>query len=372
MLRIAVISFSNLTTDARSFNLIKTLAEENELVTFSMTPEIECNQLLPNTFNHSISVDFRRSSKSRWLEFHRKFKQHVKSLHKVDIVVASDLYALLSARYLSKVYKSKLFYDSREIYSALGPLSNSKMKQAVITVIEKYLIRSVDEFVVSGDLDAEYLKEHLKTTKPFHTILNLPPTKPIISNTKLRLLYPNIKDKTILIYQGVVLDGRGILPAIKAVEKDKSLALVIIGNGDKLEFFNQIVKNLRLEERVCFVGEVPYNELHDYTCSADIGLSIIEPISLSYQLALPNKMFEYVRAGIPQIATSLPAMQKIIEKHEIGVCIENPESSEEILDAILTITSKKSFFLEKVVNAAKVFNYDNQKKQIKSKFQVLK
>ena len=97
---------------------------------------------------------------------------------------------------------------------------------------------------------------------------------------------------------------------------------IIIGDGPYRNELQKYAINRNTEKRTHFYGAVPYLELLELTADADIGFSLIKPISKSYEQALPNKLFEYALAGIPVIASKLPEMEKIINKYQIGYTVE--------------------------------------------------
>ncbi len=362
MYDICIISFSSLEYDARSLNAIVSLSKKWSVACISLTPESKINSLnLGNAAHFSIEVKGKRHI-TRWREFSKKIKQ-IGALQS-KILWAADLYSLLPCIYLKKQSGGKVLYDSREIYSALGTLHGSSVKQFAITNIEKYLVRKVEHFIVSGELDAEYLKQHFRTSKPFSVFLNVPPYRERLDSSKILQAYPNLKGKEILIYQGAVLDGRGIIPALNFISEFDEYALVVIGDGEFLARAKHFAHSKGLDDRAVFVGAVLYGELHDWTCSADYGINLIEPLSFSYKLALPNKMFEYIMAGVPQIISDLPAMRKIVENYGIGEIVEDLSSAKSIKNSIEKLKSKKAFYVENCLLAAKVFNYEAEEAKI--------
>lgn len=279
---------------------------------------------------------------------------------------SSDFFALSASKQLANYYKAKLIYDSREIYSALGPLSGKKIKQAVITYMEKRLVSSVDEFVVSGELDGQYLASHFRTQKTFHLIMNLPPYKQPVTNNELKQNLGMSENETLLIYQGAVLKGRGIESAAKAVSQMPNTRLIVIGEGPSLKEFKEKYKLLIESRKVFFWGSVPYSELHYYTCGADIGICFIEPVSFSYELALPNKLFEYTMAGKPSLISDLPAMRLTAEKYDIGKLIHTGANNEELIEAIENIKTDYEYYSENCLNAAHELAYESMIPKIKT------
>ena len=64
-------------------------------------------------------------------------------------------------------------------------------------------------------------------------------------------------------------------------------------------------KKYNMADRLFFIDVTPYEKLADFSRDAFIGLSIIQPISKSYEHALPNKLFEYAVSGLPVICSNL-------------------------------------------------------------------
>ena len=160
--------------------------------------------------------------------------------------------------------------------------------------------------------------------------------------------------------------GRGLLPTIRSLQYNINVVLCILGSGDFKEVLVKEAKALNVEDRVIFCGNIPYDELHEWTCSADIGISLIEPISFSYELALPNKLFEYCMARIPSIASDLPAIRKVVDAYPIARIIPPDSSPETIAETVKEMSneSNRKAFVDTCEKAAKVFSYDSQEEKI--------
>ena len=78
---------------------------------------------------------------------------------------------------------------------------------------------------------------------------------------------------------------------------------------------------MNLEKRIHFLGRVPYIKMLELTMCANVGFSLIRPISQSYKQALPNKIFEYALANVPVIASNLPEMESFIKKYDLGFTV---------------------------------------------------
>lgn len=278
-----------------------------------------------------------------------------------DIFFAEDIYTLPFVVFWAKLKKAKVFYNSREIYAFIGGLRNKPTVQKIITAIEKFFIKKVDLVLTTGEMDTEFLK-NFYSKKNVITVRNIPLYQKAENKFDFRkqFLIPN--DFKILLYQGILIDGRGIQKIIEAIKKIPKVVFILLGEGAEKEKFIRIAKENKVSERVFFAGSFPQNELINYTAAADIGLALIENISISYYHALPNKLFEYIMAELPVISCDLPQMKNIVEKYKVGKVV-NVDSIEEIVNAINELVNDEKKLLECKSNciiAAKELNWQNE------------
>lgn len=352
---IILISLSNPQTDSRTLNLFNSLKESGldvHLIAVAGSSLGNISVIDPGTGRLA----------RRWWNFTRKIKKlNIDST--VKIIIACDLYSLPAAAILKRRLHTKLFYDSREFYFALGPIAGKNFKQSAITRIERFYEKFVDEMIVSSALDEQIIRKHFAHNKPYNIIMNLPPFKNYINSDKIRNKFRIPKGKTIIVYQGMVLPGRGIEPLIESIAGDERFALAILGDGEYLDNVKNKVKSKNLEEQVFFTGKIPYDELHLWTCSGDIGAALFEPVSLSYEYALPNKIFEYMMAHLPSIATDLPALSDLHTKAGCFELVDRRLKPVDILRAIEKLLDGKVYmeYRELCKKNALVYNYDNQK-----------
>jgi glycosyltransferase involved in cell wall biosynthesis len=72
--------------------------------------------------------------------------------------------------------------------------------------------------------------------------------------------------------------------------------------------------------RVFFRDPVKPSEIVRTVAEYDIGLCVITPTTYNFLMMLPNKLFEYIQAGLAVITGPSPAMREVVRAHDIGVC----------------------------------------------------
>lgn len=266
----------------------------------------------------------------RWWKFGRAV---AKLPIRPRVVVAMDLFALSAARTMAQRCGARLLYDMREFYFALGPLAGKGFRQRILAAHERRMLADVDDVFVSGELDADIVHERFALPHRPVVLLNTPPYRDVVPSP-LRERLGVGPDVFVAVYQGVVHHGRGLAPFLDAMPHLPDVHLAIIGSGPASADIRAHAAALGLTDRVSHLGAVPYADLHALTCGADLGLCLIEPVSMSYEYALPNKLFEYMMARVPCLATDLPALHDHLLRYPVGILVERGLSPAAIADAV--------------------------------------
>ena len=209
---------------------------------------------------------------------------------RADIYFAEDVYTLPFVVFISKLTGGKVYYESRELYAFLGGLRNKERLQKIIHKIEKFFIKRVNRVITTGTMDSVFLHEHYRI-KNIVVLRNIPVFQKPEKVVDLRAELSIPKSSFIMLYQGVILDGRGIPAVIRVMNKLPKAHFVILGRGEKANEFKNLAEELKVSKRVHFLGPFDQSQLINYTAAADSGLALIENISISYYYALPNKLF---------------------------------------------------------------------------------
>ncbi len=358
------IFFGDVRFDARLQNLLHTLSSCYARLALVQVCSTNDEFQFETCTVFSVKVDSEMRGTRKFLASYLALLPKAFSI-RAEFYCAEDVFSLPIASLLARLNRARLFYDSRELYFAIGALSNKKLKQSIWSLLEEFFIADATVFT-TGDLDSEILKQRYRIALPT-TIYNFPRRFRIERNNSLRERLQLSSEHVILLYQGMMGEGRGIFKMLDTLEiLPEQFVLVMLGDGVLLEKTRMEIQRRHLSKRAFALGAIPYDRLLTYTASADIGLALIEPISKSYELALPNKLFEYVLCETPPIVSHLPAMVRVIEQHQVGVAVTL--ETEQIANAILHVSNKILFYREQCRIAREVLNWDAQSEKVLSVF----
>lgn len=281
--------------------------------------------------------------------------------YKADIYVAHDLPVLGVAYRCAKFHGAKLIYDSHELYVEQG---FNFLERALWKKIEKQYIKYCDSVItinesIATELKRRYQRDHV------HVIRNAEEIPVTLENNRIfHHTYNLSADKIIILYQGNLLRNRNLDALIKAMSfiHESHIHLVFMGNGAYKEDLLKLTKKLKLISRVHFHDAVPQEKLLSYTVSADIGLIPYQPICLNNLYCTPNKLYEYIVAGLPIIATDLPEISKIVSNYGIGL-VGNTNSPKDLATLINHLLQDKNRYLEyknAVIDAKNVINWNKE------------
>ena len=255
----------------------------------------------PNNDFKVIGFDFFKNKNRPKLKY--KLDKKVVDFHKAGAISQKDL------------FKKCEEWNFKNLKLYAGDVKKTSKKYARESLGSRIALLYLDVDNYEGTLE---ILKNLYTNINITKIYNFPsrklkPSGRLSLRKKLNISY----ESKIFLYQGVLHEGRGIKTLIQLLDNFQNAHAIIIGDGPYRNELQKYAINRNTEKRTHFYGAVPYLELLELTADADIGFSLIKPISKSYEQALPNKLFEYALAGIPVIASNFPEMDKIINYFNI-------------------------------------------------------
>ena len=171
-----------------------------------------------------------------------------------------------------------------------------------------------------------------------------------------------IVTKNMFLYLGIIgCEGRGVKLYLDTFQnKDIDSHLVFIGYGEYAEEVEKISKNY---QNIHYHEAVPHDKVVEISNSADIGLCMIEHVSLSDYYCLPNKFFEYAFSGLYILATDFPDMKLILDRYDLGECCKYDEK--EFQKAVKSIESRKIIKEQRNLN---LLSWEHQAEQLNKKY----
>jgi glycosyltransferase involved in cell wall biosynthesis len=280
---------------------------------------------------------------------------------RIDILVANDLDTLPANFLASRIRGTKLVYDSHEYFTEVPELLGRNGVKNFWLWIERMLLpRLKYAYTVSAPIAEIYKKKY---GVDFEVIYNFPNRE----KKSIEYVLPFLKGKDkLLIYQGAVNIGRGLELIIDAVAGMEGVKLIIAGDGDIWKSLENKIRQEKLEYQIYLTGKIPFEQLHDLTRQADAGVSLEEDMGLNYRFAMPNKLFDYIQAGIPVLTSALPEMKKVVEKYNIGMIAESRdiESIRGMVSMLLFDDEKRTIWKKNLEQAAKDLCWENEEKKL--------
>lgn len=287
-----------------------------------------------------------------------------------EIIHAHDWDALPIAVAAGEKLGVPVIYDSHEFASemhherwawrifmspAIGQLEASNIGKCscVITVSNG----------IAEELEARYQLQSKPTL-----IRNIPHYQPIQKSARKR-------KGLLLHYHGILAKGRGLELAIETlVILPDRYELRITGpvrQPDYLQQLENLAINLSVEDRVEFVDAINPAALIAHGAEADIGLCILPLDNIHNRFALPNKLFEYIAAGLCCIVSGGQDMADIVRQYEVGIILDK-NNKEHLAKAILAIDEKQlQTFRRAGQLAAKQLCWENERHKLLDVYKAL-
>ncbi len=236
-----------------------------------------------------------------------------------DVYIAHDLPLLATAVRCAQRHGAVSVYDSHELWAEQEFEASVKARWQAL---EETWIGAADAVIAVNTSIADELKHRygLSQVAVVHNAEHpLPPAR-----IKPRLFHQYFglpPEARVVLFQGGYSASRNLDNLIGAFAqiKDPRLHLVMLGWGEMQGRLERMVHQGNLSARVHFHPKVAQNVLLSYTQSADVGIIPYRPVCLNTRLCTPNKLFEFIAAGLPIVASDLPELRRFIVGLDIGL-----------------------------------------------------
>lgn len=225
---------------------------------------------------------------------------------------AHDLNTLPVAAALARRLDLPLTYDAHELYPEISTLS--PREATVWRFLERRLARRADHTLTVCDSIATELQSRYGVARPT-VLLNCPPA----GSQNGGPTSPAGLEEPLVLYQGGFSPHRGLGTLVLAAHRLDRGTIVLMGWGTLEDELRSLIAREGLEERVRIVPPVPPGEVVARATEASIGVIPYEPVGLNNAYSTPNKLFDYMAAGLPVAASRLPELIRFVEGGEMGL-----------------------------------------------------
>jgi glycosyltransferase involved in cell wall biosynthesis len=239
-----------------------------------------------------------------------------------DAFHAHDLNTLPIAALASRRHRARLVYDAHELYSEVSTLS--ALERRTWRIIERLLIGWADSVITVCESIANELSRR---------------------------------------YQGGFAVHRGLPQLIEAAAYLERGVVVLMGWGTLEVELRTLIARLDLTKKVRIIGPASQPELLRVTAGADVGVIPYLPVGLNNYYTTPNKLFEYIAAGVPVVGSRLPELRRFVEGYGLGLTY-HPDEPQDLARALRYVLDQPAILAEMRANAAVAhgrLNWDEQK-----------
>ena len=247
---------------------------------------------------------------------------------KPDILHAHDSNALIAVGVAARSLGVPFVYDAHDLWLGRPRRERGRLYFALnhllYRLVEGLLVpRAAVTFTVSEPI-ARHLRRRYRLRR-VEMVPNYPEPGTPGARSELRSLVGggSIGHRGVLVlYLGGLMAGRGLEQLVDAIGLAPSTELAILGDGPLAPDLLRRAAGVGAADRVHLLAPVAPEEVTAYAASADIGVSPIVPSCLNYRYSLPNKLFQYMAAGIPVVASDLPQVREVVEGTGCGVVVD--------------------------------------------------
>jgi glycosyltransferase involved in cell wall biosynthesis len=242
-----------------------------------------------------------------------------------DIYHAHDVSALPACYIAACLRRKPIIFDAHEMPLFERPLSelgrSRRWLHKLLTVLLSHILPRCAGIITVSPPIVEEIRSRYGIPE-VTLVRNVPEYRAISKSDRLRQYLGLEPEVRIALYQGYLQSNRGLDSLVRAaafLERDAVIVMMGKNVGTTQTQLEALIASEGVADRVKILPPVPYAELLYWTASADIGLTVASPDhSLNVRYYLPNKLFEYLMAGLPVLTSSLEAMVDVIKTYDVG------------------------------------------------------
>lgn len=250
-----------------------------------------------------------------------------------DVVHAHDAAMLAPGLLAARLAGARLVYDSHEL--ATGVQWRTRFWAFVVRTLERVAVPRADAVVTVSDGIARTLRVRYRLPRAPVVVRNVPDVDgaaPAGGDLRREI---GVGDAPLILHHGSAARGRGCEALVGAVARLPEPHLLFLGpeNRADVERLEAAARAAGVADRVHITARVPVGDVLGAAAQADVGVSLLEDTCENHRLALPNKVFDYLAAGLPVVVSDLPELGRLVRERGIGA-VARPGDEADIARAL--------------------------------------
>lgn len=249
-----------------------------------------------------------------------------------QVVHAHDAAMLLPGLFGAWLVGARLVYDSHELATSVP--YRGRAWGWFVAAIERVVVPRCAAVITVSDPIAARLRDRYRL-RVAPTVLRNVSALEAGGPGDLRARLGLDADALLVLHQGAPAPGRGCEVLVRAMALLDEVHAAFLGDPEPgyEARLRAVIRECGIEDRVTLLASVPLQRLLASTAEADVGVTLLQDTCENHRLALPNKLFEYIAAGVPVVASALPETERLVAAYGVGWCVapDDPEALAAVL-----------------------------------------
>jgi len=324
----------------------------------------------PESTLRNLVVSAGRTTSTGMFEW--KAAHHAAGLHP-DVYHCRDFNTLLGGVLASRRSPASIVYDSNELYAHLNVPHPTMLRRYTVETLEGWAIHRAAHVITVSPGIAEHLARRYGIPKPT-VIMNVPSSRP--AGATAEVPEPFRLGGVKILYLGGITPRRGIEQAIDALPMLPGARLIAMGpvlDQSYLRAVNARAQAAGVAGRFHVLPPVPAEHVIPVASHATVGLVAMQNTCLSHYLALPNKLFECLHAGLPVVASDFPETRRVVEEHDAGRTCDpgDPASIAAAISAVVQDPERHEAMSRNARAAAVEFSWEREAPKLLALYETL-
>ncbi len=295
---------------------------------------------------------------------------------RLDCIIARDLRLALPAIFAAKLLQIPIILDYGENFPAMYKSSGKQQIRHYITrnvrfaaTLERTCARWAGHVWVVVEENRDRLVEMGISRTKITVLSNTPELSGIMREKAVSSFCSRSNDCFRMIFVGVVTVNRGLDLILRSIhymlEKEGGIEFLVVGDGNDRPRLERLATSLGIGHSVNFVGWIGSEDVPNLIHKSDVGL-IPHSINEHIQTTIPNKLFDYMMAGIPVVSADIRPIRRVLETEGCGLTI--PDDPKEVARIILELKASPELRARMGENGRKAiqrkYNWAEESKEI--------